>query len=294
MDTTRASSQFPFLSRYTSVRTQTPRDFAQALDINTETNEPAYSIDFVEPQPDIDMYHPFPMLAPLYLAEPFQSDDPMSFPGLLHDTVVDRNTEFRREDVAVRRTAELLVLFEGTQAVEFCSSRSDILTLLTPDYLAKTVELFFRQAHRHVPFVYEPAFDMATVEISLLLAIFMVGCVWTYPRDTYYFFLTLDIIKVAEECIFGHKVFQKLLHRDGVDIGLALPITQAATLLVSISFGFPDIEVRRRFRSHRFSDLVSVTRTLRSKDTEFSTYPVVKSVRPLHGVEYITRESYNR
>lgn len=292
----RTSSRVPFLLHYTSARTQTPRDFAHALDAdNAKKDGPDRDTAEEELDLDVDSFHPFSMLAPFFSADSFQFD---GFPELSIPDSENHNINSSHDSSLDRRTAELVMLFTNVQDKGSFCIQKDVDTLLTSGYLANTVDLFFRQAHRHVPIVHEPTFDIGTVELPLLLAIFMVGSVWTYPRDTYYFFSAPTVIEMTENYIFESELFRKLLRRDcnttTTSSAGVLSLLQAATLFLSISFGFAGTEVRRRFRIHRFADLLSVTRSLKFDGTKGHLHYPVDGVLSTNQVNYIIRESFNR
>lgn len=242
---------------------------------------------------NIDLFNPFSKLAPLFPAELVQFDDsPIGLVRIDHGLKTEKTYANHDEQIR-KRTIELVELFKSFHGTRLLRSQEIIDTLLVPGILMETVDLFFRYAHRHIPIIHEPTFDIASVELSLLLSIFLVGSVWSYPRDTY--FMALDIVEMAEKCIFESEMFKNLLLHDVKKVTGAciLPVLQAATLLVSISFGFPNAEIRQRFRYHRLSDLVSIARSLKSESIKLHQH-CSENAATSEWTDYVALESHNR
>lgn len=231
------------------------------------------------------------MFTPFFAADLFQLDVPLGSSSLL-DLLPQSTPGTAAHEDALRRRAYDLIAFLG-ECDRSTSSHDIITALLTPINLDSCVETFFQYAYRHVPIVHKPSFMVANAELPLLLSIFVVGAVWSYPRDTY--FMVLDIVELAERCIFEDAIFEELQGPETKSVNLSspgvLPLLQAATMLVSISFAFPNAEHRRRFRSYRFSYLMSVARLLRVGDKEGFHPPTSAD---FEWTDYITCESCSR
>jgi hypothetical protein len=249
------------LLRYTAAEAGTPKDFAMALE--TLGNTSGIALPQEEACSGDEPLDSFPVFAELFAAELFQLDVPQSsssVPEFLPHVTPDSRAH---EELLRHRASELIALLEGNAKD---SSPQDIVTdLLTPANLGLCIENFVHHAYRHVPIVHKASFEIASAELPLLLSVFVVGAFWSYPRDTY--FMALDTVELAERCIFENVLFSKLQGTKIKDLNArskgVLPLLQAATMLVSISFAFPNAEYRRRFREQRFSDLMSVTRSFR-------------------------------
>lgn len=189
------------------------------------------------------------------------------------------------------RASDLVALLQQDTG---SSSFHDVITnLLTPTNLGICVENFFQYAYKHMPIVHKPTFVVESVELPLFLSIFVVGAIWSYPRDTY--FMVLDIVELAERCIFESLLFMELCDPGKGSLDPRSPgilsLLQAATMMTSIGFALPNARHRRRFRGQRFTDLVSAMRRLRA-GVQSTTYRWIG-----HNFEwdkYIMSESYSR
>ncbi|USP77310.1 hypothetical protein yc1106_04584 [Curvularia clavata] len=286
---TRAASRFPFLLSYTAAETGEPSEFAKALETLRSNSENA------APQNEFrvgdEPIHSFPGFTRLFAADFFQLDAPQGSSSLLEFLPQPTPDSDAHEDVLRSRVSDLVVLLkQGTRSSLF---HDVIINLLTPTNLGLCIENFFQYAYRHVPIVHKPSFVVANAESSLLLSVFVVGAIWSYPRDTY--FMVLDVIELVEQCIFESSLFISLRgptrsslnpHSPGV-----LSLLQAATMIVSISLALPNADHRQRFRSQRFTDLVSATRLLRAGAEKTShTWTNIN----FEWTEYIISESCSR
>lgn len=286
---TRAASKVPFLLSYTAAEVGNPNDFANALETLRSNTESGVPQD--ESHGGDEPIHSFPIFTQLFAAEFFQLDVPQGSSSVLEFLPQPTPDSDAHEDILRSCASDLVVLLK--QASESSLFHDFITNLLTPTNLGSCIENFFQHAYRHVPIVHKPSFALANTENSLLLSIFVVGAIWSYPRDTY--FMVLDVIELVERCIFGSLLFTKLQ-----DPGISslnprssgiLSLLQAATMMVSISFALPNAGHRQRFRNQRFTDLVSVARLLRvgSENTSYTWTNV-----NFDWADYISSESYSR
>ncbi|XPS68235.1 hypothetical protein M3J09_000526 [Ascochyta lentis] len=289
------TSRVPFLLSYTSTKTQTPKDFADALGtVNASKGEPDCAGTEEEKDLSMDPFHPFSMMAPLFTADLFHLDDHAeSFTPTSRPLQSDYSA---CEEIIQGRVADMTAFFLSSKKSVSSHCQETIRTLFTSDVLLSSVDLFFRYAYRHVPIVHPSSFRIETVELPLLFSVLLVGCIWSYPSDTY--FLALDVAEEIETCVFENDIFTRLRDEDGADTGAAsrsaLPLLQSATLLISVSFSFPDADVRRRFRTHRFSDLISVVRSLKSDRSKHHCFWTADATATINWNHYVTQESYNR
>ncbi|KAF3036245.1 hypothetical protein E8E11_005577 [Didymella keratinophila] len=283
------ASRVPFLLSYTAAEAGHPKDFAKALE--TLRNRSGSALAHDEAPDGDELVDSFPMFPELFAAELFQLDVPQSsssVSGFLPQVAPGSGAH---EGLLRQRAAELIALLEGSAK---SSSPHDIVTdFLTPTNLGLCLENFFYHAYRHVPIVHKASFEIASAELPLLLSILVVGAVWSYPRDTY--FMALDTVELAERCIFESTLFRELQDPEtmchSARSTAALPLLQAATMLVSISFAFPNAEYRRRFREQRFPEMISVTRSLRLGSEKSSDLLTSTS---FEWSDYIFRESCSR
>lgn len=290
-------SRVPFLLSYTTAEAGDSKDLAHALKTRGTPGD-NFNINHGDEAAELnaESLHPFPMLAPFFGAELLPFDIPQESLGQLTAPFQNEPTSEPHEDLYYRRAAELIEFLERSQREGASLSKDLIAALLTPNNLAVGVETYFQHAYVHTPFIHKPSFSIETTDISLVLLIFVVGAIWSYPRDTY--FMVLDTIELVERCIFEGEHWRKLQGLDAqeatMDLPGALPLLQAATLLVGISFGFPNAGVRRRFRGQRFNELMSIARLLKAGSTEGRLPSFVNAATPSDWSNYIVRESYNR
>lgn len=289
------ASRVPFLLSYTAAGAGDPNDFAHALETLKYADDAA-----TEQMVSAEQTHPhtFPLLLPFFAAELY--DFELSN-GPNHSTELqtyDAEAQDAHDHVLRDRVGELITLIGSTGRDSTSPPESTVSALFTPSNLSLCIESFFQNAYKHVPIVHEPSFKTETVNLQLLLSVFLVGAVWSYPRDTY--FMVFDVIEMVEQCIFESEIFQHVLKNgtkaEHVSLSNLLPLTQAATMLISISFAFPQSERRRRFRERRFSDLISITRFLQANSIkrEVPSLPLLDAGLPLDWAKYIAFETTNR
>lgn len=283
-----AGSKVPFLLSYTAAEAGNPKDFARALE--TLKNRCGNTLPQDEDSGD-ETLDSFPVFEELFAAELFQLDVPQSSSNVFDFLPQATSDSDIHEEIFRSRASELIGFLEGI--ANPAPPHELVTNLLTPANLGLCIESFFHHAYRHVPIVHKASFEIATTELPLLLSVFVVGAVWSYPRDTY--FMALDMVELVERSIFEDMLFKKLQDPETKDLSPrskgVLPLLQAATMLVSISFAFPNAKYRRRFREQRFSDLTSVTRSLRFAN-EKSSNPLIPA--SFEWSDYVFRESCNR
>ncbi|KAF2627249.1 hypothetical protein BU25DRAFT_60025 [Macroventuria anomochaeta] len=289
---TSTASRVPFLLSYTAADAGNPKDFVQALETLRGHSDRALLQDEVNAWDD--SLHPFPMFTPFFAADMLQLDVPQGSLSLLDLLPQSALTSDAHDDALRRRTSDLIAYLEEDGRAS--SSHDMIAILLTPTNLELCVESFFQYAYRHVPIVHKSSFEIVSAELPLLLSIFVVGAVWSYPRDTY--FMVLDIVELTERCIFESDLFKTLQGPDSKYVTASSPgvlsLLQAATMLVSISFAFPNADQRRRFRSQRFFDLMSITRLLKYDSKGGSYSQITDAATHFEWTNYVTCESCNR
>lgn len=283
-----SSSKLPFLLGYTAAETGNPKDFARALGIPKSSCGNTF---LPEEDSGDEAFDSSPVFEDLFAAELFQLDVPetsSSVFGFLPQATPGLDIQ---EKTLRYRASDLAGFVEGIASSAL--PRELVANLITSTNLCLCIESFFRHAYRHVPIVHKASFDVATAVLPLLLSTFVVGAVWSYPRDTY--FMALEMVELVERSVFENTLFKKLQDPDIKDLNPrsegVLPLLQAATMLVSISFTFPKAECRRRFREQRFSELTSVTRSLRLASEKSSDPSIPAS---LEWSDYVFRETCSR
>jgi hypothetical protein len=286
---TSAATKVPFLLSYTAAEAGDPKDFAKALETLRSNGERA--LPQYEANGGDEPMNSFPMYTQLFGAELFQLDMPQGSSNLLEFLPQAPPGSNSQEDVLRCRASDLVALLE--EVAEPSRYRDIATALLTPTNLGLCIENFFQYAYRHVPIVHKPSFEVTSADPVLLLSVFVVGAIWSYPRDTY--FMVLEIVELAERCIFENIMFKRLQDPRTAELDPrssdVLPLLQAATMIVSISFAFPDAEHRRRFRNDRFVDLMSVTRALRLGSEKIIH---ASNVMSFEWTDYIISESSSR
>lgn len=258
------ASRVPFLLRYTAAGAGNPSDFAHALETLKNADDDAATEQMVSAEQTLP--HTFPLLLPFFAAEmyDFELANEPNHPTDLQ--LYDAEAHGARDHVLWNRVSELITLIESARRNSTLPLESTVSALFTPSNLSICIDSFFRNAYKHVPIVHEPSFEVETTNLQLLLSIFVVGAVWSYPRDTY--FMVFDVIEMVERCIFESELFKDVLKNGtkakNVSQSNLLSLTQAATMLISISFAFPRSEHRRRFRERRFLDLIAIVRSFQA------------------------------
>jgi hypothetical protein len=258
------ASRVPFLLSYTAAGAGDPNDFAHALETLKYADDDAATEQMVSAEQTLP--HTFPLLLPFFAAGMYDFELSNGPNHSIELQTYDAEAHDARDHVLRDRVGELITLIGSTGRNSTSPPESTVRALFTPSNLSLCIESFFRNAYKHVPIVHEPSFKVETTNLQLLLSVFVVGAVWSYPRDTY--FMVFDIIEMVEQCIFESEICQDVLKNgtkaEHVSLSDLLSLTQAATMLISISFAFPQSERRRCFRERRFSDLISIMRPLQA------------------------------
>ena len=290
------TSRVPFLLSYTAAGAGDPNDFAHALETLKNANENAATQQMVSTEQTSP--HTFPLLLPFFPAELYDCEL-SNGPNLSTEfQTYDAEEQDAHDHVLQDRVGKLISLVEITGRNSISPPESTVSALFTPSNLSLCIESFFRNAYKHVPIVHEPSFEVETINLQLLLSVFVVGAVWSYPRDTY--FMVFDVIEMVERCIFESDIFQDVLNNgtnsEHVSLSTILSLAQAATMLISISFAIPQSKHRRRLREGRFLDLISITRSLQADSIDCGASPLslCNAGLPLDWEKYIAFETCNR
>lgn len=284
------STRVPFLLSYTAA--ENGKDFAHALETFKEATHNASPNEKSNPA-DVGS---FPTLLPLFATQMFDFD---LSPAPPHSPVLAPQAQDFL-DVSYNgiepRIAEISTFLESLCEAASSTSPGAMEMLQTPADLAICIDSFFQNAYKHVPIVHRPTFAIESVELPLLLAIVVVGALWSYPRDTY--FMVSDIVELAEKCVFESEVFVQLREFGPKSCPISLPRTlallQAATVLMAISFSLPVYELRRRFREHRYPDLVALVRQLQGDLVKSGMGTTMHASQNFDWKRYLTIETSNR
>ena len=130
--------------------------------------------------------------------------------------------------------------------------------VFTIDNLYSYVSAYFEYVHPYFPFIHRPSFDVLSVSLPLLLAVFMAGSVHCVPQDDA--LLARSFFGPGEEYVFG--LLQQLVVGNSSTSENQIQVVQAALLIYTLGFNSNDVRIRRRIRIHRHPMLVASARIL--------------------------------
>jgi hypothetical protein len=157
-------------------------------------------------------------------------------------------------------------------------------SVFTGKNLVEWISGFFQFFHPHTPFVHRPSFDVSTVSLHLLLAVVLIGSIFSTPQDdalsARYFF------SLAEEYVF-ERLREVVVHGKNSIGGDNIESVQAAVLVHALQVNSNHEGVRSRVRVTRFPEIVAAMRrlrlinTVRTKSSETRTWEqfIVDEVR---------------
>jgi hypothetical protein len=148
------------------------------------------------------------------------------------------------------------------------SEMASAQTVFTAENLHSYVAAYFDYAHPHFPFVHRASFDVLSVSLPLLLAVFMTGSVHCVPQDGA--LSARSFFDLAEEYVFD--MLQRLLIDDDSTDGDWIQTVQAALLMHALRINSNDVHIRRRLRIRRHPMLVASARNLDLLVTKRSAY----------------------
>ncbi|CAI7639039.1 unnamed protein product [Penicillium bialowiezense] len=139
-------------------------------------------------------------------------------------------------------------------------------TFFAPQNLDAFVQSYWCHWYPHCPIVDPLAFDVNSIPLPLLLGIFLTGAVFSpCPHTTS---TARDHFDLAEEFIFRNPDFTTVI--DGASIGspagqyspVGFHALQAAFSIAVLQTFEGSSSARRRIRTYRYTDIITVTRTL--------------------------------
>jgi hypothetical protein len=158
-------------------------------------------------------------------------------------------------------TALSLTLSKEIPGCAASTSLAQGMILLEPCSVQRYVVIYFREWHQHSPGVHKGSFDPNTVKLSLLLAIVLIGAL--YSLSPQHVEMARGMLFLAEQFAFRDQTFAMLAARDVpssiLDPHACLQATQAAFLmaLIQLREGVP--EKRKQVRSVLFDTIISVS-----------------------------------
>ncbi|CAD6442342.1 5adcff4b-b7b5-4f5f-af1b-8c894e5f0d47 [Sclerotinia trifoliorum] len=133
--------------------------------------------------------------------------------------------------------------------------------LLTVPNLVDFTRLYFEHWHPNSPVIHQPTYNLETVSLPLLFAVFLIGAAYSSPRDTAS--LATQCGTLCEEFVFEDDEVKSILRTEqGFEGPTSLQAVQAALLVAVLQTWQNGPEARTRMRKKRYSDIVTMTRTL--------------------------------
>jgi hypothetical protein len=120
--------------------------------------------------------------------------------------------------------------------------------------------MYFRHWNRHSPVLHHGTFDAEKVSLPLLLMVVVTGALFSLSHDEVA--MARNMLQLAEEYTFQNPAFVALLSgmapKGPTEFRLALEALQAAFSAAQVQLREGIQENRRRIRSLRFRDIISV------------------------------------
>jgi hypothetical protein len=180
-------------------------------------------------------------------------------PALQDARLKDRLTELVSQLTSVY---ESLSAQKGTHIRPFEPALRKML--FTVPNLLEFTDLYFQSWPSECQLLHRPTFEVDTVSLPVLLAIFLIGATYSFPRDTAS--MARECFDLAEEFIFQHEDFTSILQNEGKAMALTksrVEILQAAALVETVHHGNFNSLSGRRTRVHRISQTIAAARQVR-------------------------------
>ncbi|KAM0131171.1 hypothetical protein ACHAO1_007485 [Botrytis cinerea] len=133
--------------------------------------------------------------------------------------------------------------------------------LFTVPNLIDFTRLFFDHWYPNCPIIHQPTYNLETVSLPLLFAVFLIGAAYSSPRDTAA--LAKECGALCEEFVFENEELKEMLRSDQYsEKSTSLQVIQAA-FLVSVLRNWQNGELaRKKMRNGRYCDIVNGARAL--------------------------------
>ncbi|KAF7919832.1 hypothetical protein BELL_0052g00330 [Botrytis elliptica] len=133
--------------------------------------------------------------------------------------------------------------------------------LFTVPNLIDFTRLFFDHWYPNCPIIHQPTYNIETVSLPLLFAVFLIGAAYSAPRDTAG--LAKECGALCEEFVFENEELKEILRSEQyTEKPTSLQIIQAA-FLVSVLRNWQNGQLaRKRMRNRRYCDVVNGARAL--------------------------------
>ncbi|KAJ8065859.1 hypothetical protein OCU04_004963 [Sclerotinia nivalis] len=162
--------------------------------------------------------------------------------------------------------------------------------LLTVPNLVDFTRLYFDHWHPNCPIIHLPTYNLETVSLPLLFAVFLIGAAYSSPRDTAS--LAVECGTLCEEFVFENYEVKSILRTEqGFERPTSLQTVQAAFLVAVLQTWQNGPEARKRMRKKRYSDIVTMARTLgyTSSKNMYAT-----GIYPFNWLGYVEAEARTR
>lgn len=208
------------------------------------------------------------MFAPLFMDQNYAGTVPMNtitFPG-------------EWEPASVQSSALVQTILEKAIALQISAQeQTDIQHhlnfLFTPSKITELVNLYFEFWHPHCPIVHQPSFSIDTAPIPLLLAVSLMGAMYSQvEREVNTAKVLLDLAELviySQEDLTDELEIKQMLRASTiladqkVSISpLTFPHLHAAYLMVVIQFWAGNMAARKRAYETRFGVVVKIGRRL--------------------------------
>ena len=162
-------------------------------------------------------------------------------------------------------------------------------SVFTVTNLNRFVWAYFSRCDGYIPIIHQPIFDCEHASLPLVLALFLFGSLLSAPYDPA--ISARCFFDLAEEYIFTHPTFIKLLERDqGNEISVEdIEILQAALIILVVQIGKNDVMTQRRIRLKRHPCLVAAVRL--SKLFGTCHQPLVHDVSRTDWLDFVSIET---
>jgi hypothetical protein len=131
-------------------------------------------------------------------------------------------------------------------------------TVFMASNVAKYVSAFFNCFHPHTPFLHRSSFDIKTASSPLLLAISLLGSVFSTPQDDA--LSARCFFDIGEEYIFC--LLREVITHGNHPSDEGIQILQASVLMHALQVNSNHEGIRHRIRVQRFPEIVAAVRCL--------------------------------
>jgi len=195
----------------------------------------------------------------------------MDSDNLQHTTPIIPALETRAEELIAQLSDQYMFTLDPDTFSTSRFSMAAAEAVFTSRNLADYVGAFFSHVHPYFPLIHRPTFDISSVPLPLLLAIFLSGSFHCVPQDDA--FSARNFFSLGEEYVFG--LLQQSIKNIDLTCGdYSIQVIQAALFMHILGINSNDVRVRHRMRVSRHPLLVASARLFglsRTKRSECTT-----------------------